>query len=49
MQQMQQGRDVFNEKVGAEADEQAEASKGGMAKALPDRVIIYTSYGEIHC
>ncbi len=44
------GRDMFNEKLGKEA-EVATASGGkgsGGAKSLPSKAIIYTSLGEIH-
>lgn len=43
------GRDVFNEKIGKEAEIAAASGKGhGGAKQLPNKAVIYTSMGEIH-
>lgn len=44
-QQPQVGRDVFNERIGKE---EAKDSESGRQGALPDRAVIYTSYGELH-
>lgn len=43
------GRDVFNEKVGKEAEIAAAGSKAAyQAKTLPNQAVIFTSMGEIH-
>lgn len=43
------GRDVFNEKIGKDAEfAHGGARAGGPTKQLPDKAVLYTSMGEIH-
>lgn len=44
------GRDVFNEKIGkeAEAGSGIKGSGGAILKRLADKAVIYTTMGEIH-
>eukprot|EP00347_Sterkiella_histriomuscorum_P006628 403352043 len=47
--QITQGRDVFNEKIGNELDNSNATNQYRSSQNLPDKVILYTSFGEIHC